>query len=231
MNQPDASKRAGLLVAGGTGLIGREVIAQAREQSHWQPLYMLARRALPVASDVRLLQVDFGALPPLPESTFACCALGTTTAVAGSNDAFRAVDLHAVVAFALAAKRAGAKRFAVVSALGANVGSSVFYNRTKGEAEQALIDIGFDALIIARPSLLLGDRASLGQPTRFGERLAVMAAGPLAGMIPRKWRPIHAATVARAMLRTLRECVPGTTILESADLLTWGEPARPPQAN
>lgn len=84
--------------------------------------------------------------------------------------AFRAVDHAAVLAFAWAAQRAGAQRFFVVSALGADAGSRVFYNRVKGEMEDALRVLGFSTLAIFRPSLLLGRRAQ----ARLGER--VMAA-------------------------------------------------------
>jgi uncharacterized protein YbjT (DUF2867 family) len=114
------------------------------------------------------------------------------------------------------------RRFATVSALGASSRSANFYNRTKGEAEEALAALGFETLIIARPSLLAGDRASLAQAQRTGERLALALTRPLAGLIPLAWRPIDAATVARALLRALREGKPGQQILESADLQRRG---------
>jgi len=213
---------AGLLLAGGTGLVGREVARLAAADPQWQPLRLLARRAVPVPAGAQLLQVDFKALPALPPCAAACCTLGTTLAVAGSKEAFRAVDFDAVLAFARAAQRAGVRRFAAVSALGASSRSANFYNRTKGEAEEALAALGFETLIIARPSLLAGDRASLAQAQRTGERLALALTRPLAGLIPLAWRPIDAATVARALLRAVREGKPGQQILESADLQRRG---------
>jgi uncharacterized protein YbjT (DUF2867 family) len=86
----------------------------------------------------------------------------------------------------------------------------------------ALVGLGFASLVIARPSLLAGDRAALGQPARAGERLALALTAPLASLIPRAWRPIDAATVARAMQRALAEGRPGARIVESAELQELG---------
>ncbi len=208
------------LLAGASGLIGRELAAQ------WPgpgPLHLLVRKPLAaVNSAQRVHVVDFAALPPLPAADAAFCCLGTTIKVAGSQAAFRGVDFDAVLAFARAAQRAGAKRFAVVSALGANPGSSTFYNRVKGKMEAEAAKLGFASVVIARPSLLAGNRAALGQPLRLGERLALAATAPLAGWIPKAWRPIPAATVARALLRATQRAKPGVQILESAALQDLG---------
>ena len=208
------------LLAGATGLIGREV---ARHWTGPGPLHLLVRR------DTRALQplhrvhvVDFAALPPLPQAERAFCCLGTTIKAAGSQAAFRAVDHTAVLTFARAAQRAGVRHFAVVSALGAHARSRGFYNRVKGEVEGELSTLGFASLVIARPSLLSGDRASLAQPARLGERLALMLTAPLAPFIPKTWRPIEAAVVARAMLRALDKPTPGLRVLESAQLQELG---------
>lgn len=208
------------LLAGGTGLIGREVAQQ------WPgpgPLHLLVRRAVQPANPTqRVHVVDFAALPPLPAADAAFCCLGTTIRAAGSQEAFRAVDLDAVLAFARAAQRAGVTRFAVVSALGANAQSSVFYNRVKGEMEAELGRIGFAHLVVARPSLLAGNRAATGQPTRLGERLTLAVTAPLAPLIPKAWRPIHAATVARALRLALAQDGPAVQVLESGALQDLG---------
>jgi uncharacterized protein YbjT (DUF2867 family) len=207
------------LLAGATGLIGTEV---ARQWTGPGLLHLLLRRPVTPAGAAPHLQrvhvVDFGALPALPRASDAFCCLGTTIKAAGSQAAFRAVDFDAVLAFARAARRAGVKRFAVVSALGANPSSAAFYNRVKGEMEEALAGLGFASLVIVRPSLLAGDRTALGQPRRVGERLALALTAPLAPLIPKTWRPIAATNVARAMQRALAEGRPGVRIVESAEM-------------
>jgi len=211
------------LLAGATGLIGHEIAASWTGPGK---LHLLVRRAVPVTGPAPRLQrvhvVDYAALPALPAAEEAYCCLGTTIKVAGSQAAFRAVDFEAVLAFARAAQRAGVRRLAVVSALGASAKSATFYNRVKGEMEEALAGLGFDSLVVARPSLLDGDRAGLGQPQRLGERLGLALTAPLAPLIPKAWRPIRAATVARAMRRALAEARPGVRIVESAELQDLG---------
>lgn len=164
--------------------------------------------------------VDFSALgragvAGLPPVDWAFCCLGTTIQVAGSQAAFRAVDFDAVLAFARAAKVAGASRLAVVSSLGADAKSVVFYNRVKGEMEQALAALDLPHLVIARPSLLLGDRTAMGQPNRPGELLAQMLLPAFGWMVPRRLLPISAEAVARAMLEALTTKTPGVQVRES----------------
>lgn len=211
------------LLAGATGLIGREL---ARHWTGPGPLHLLVRRAGTAHGAVmplhRVHVIDFAALPPLPQADRAFCCLGTTIKAAGSQEAFRAVDHTAVLAFARAAQRAGVRHFAVVSALGASARSRSFYNRVKGEMEAELATLGFASLVIARPSLLAGDRASLGQPARLGERLALALTAPLGAFIPKAWRPIEATAVALALLRALDKPMPGLRVLESAQLQELG---------
>ena len=208
------------LLAGATGLIGREIAAQWQGKGR---LHLLVRRPLAAhAPEHTQHLVDFAALPPLPSAQEAYCCLGTTIKAAGSQAAFRAVDFDAVLAFARAARAAGVKRFAVVSALGADARSANFYSRVKGEMEAALAEVGFACLVIARPSLLVGDRTALGQPARLGEALAVTLTRPVAGFIPKPWRPIAAARVARAMLRAVAEGERGLRVLSSAEMQDLG---------
>ncbi len=208
------------LLAGATGLIGRELAVQWPGPGQ---LHLLVRRNLAVASALQQVHVvDFAALPPLPPADIAFCCLGTTIAAAGSQAAFRAVDFDAVLAFARAAQEAGVRQLAVVSAMGADAGSSVFYNRVKGEMETELGRLGFARLVVARPSLLAGDRAATGQPTRWAERITLALTAPLAPLIPKAWRPIQAATVARAMVRALAQDGPAIQVLESAALQDLG---------
>jgi uncharacterized protein YbjT (DUF2867 family) len=110
----------------------------------------------------------------------------------------------------------------VVSALGASASSGVFYNRVKGELEQAVITLGYDSVLLARPSLLLGDRAALGQSVRTGERIAAALSAPLGWLMPRSVRPIPAATVALGLLRAVQQCGKGVYTVPSHELLVLG---------
>ncbi len=211
------------LLAGATGLTGHELAALwAAAVPSPATLHLLVRRALPAGARQKVHVVDFQQLPVLPAASSAYCCLGTTIKVAGSQAAFRAVDHTAVLAFARAARAAGVQRFAVVSALGASPRAVSFYSRVKGEMEADLATLGFASLVIARPSLLAGKRSALTQAPRLGEQLALAFTAPLTPFIPKAWRPIEAATVARALLRAVAQGTPGVRVLESAALQDLG---------
>jgi uncharacterized protein YbjT (DUF2867 family) len=142
----------------------------------------------------------------------AFCCLGTTIRQAGSQEAFRAVDQELVLAFARRARELGTRHLLVISALGADPGSSVFYNRVKGETEEALKAMDWPQLTIVRPSLLLGPRREF----RLGERLAA----PLLRWIPGKYRGV--AALARALWRLALEENDGIRIVESDELRRLG---------
>lgn len=213
-----------VLIAGATGLVGGELTRQLLARTPPVRVRALVRRPPPSADPRMQWQtVDFAQLPALPPTDEAYCCLGTTIRQAGSQSAFKAVDLDAVLAFARAARAAGARRFAVVSALGASPRSPNFYSRVKGEMEAAIAGLGFDHLVIARPSLLAGDRASLGQPHRSGEKLALWLSGPIAALMPKRLRPIDATAVARGMMLALQQRRPGVRIVESGELQELGD--------
>jgi len=188
-------------VAGGTGLVGRAILEGLLADASVAAVHALGRRA-PGVSHAKLTPhvVDFGALPPLPPLDEVYLALGTTIKAAGSQPAFRAVDFDANLAVARAALAAGARRCGLVSAMGADAKSRIFYNRVKGELEEALAELKFEGLVIARPSLLVGDREALGQPPRAAERVATAVSKILGPLVPVNYRPIDAAAVARALL-------------------------------
>lgn len=201
----DAALPRSVLIAGASGLVGREILQGLLADDSVAMVHSLGRRELQLKHP-RLTQhrVDFSrALPALPSVGEAFVALGTTIKVAGSQEAFRAVDFDAVLAVAKAAKAAGASRLGVVSAMGADPRSRIFYNRVKGEMEAAISALGFDTLVIARPSFLVGDREALGQPVRGGEKLALNVSKWLAPLIPDNLKAIEAATVARALLKAV----------------------------
>jgi len=203
------------LLAGSTGLIGQALLPMLLASPRHVQVHALVRRdSLAAQPKLKVHVVDFQALPTLPHVDDVFIALGTTIKVAGSQAAFRQVDFDAVVNTARAARSAGATRVAVVSALGADAHSSIFYNRVKGEMEAAVAQLGYDSVLIVQPSLLVGDRASLGQPVRAGE----VWGARLMGWLPRSVRPIAASQVASAMLRALPGAPAGVTTLRSGQL-------------
>ncbi len=231
MSRPARSALHRVAVAGASGLVGRALLQALAADAQVHTVHAVLRRAPPAGllpeAKTRAVFADPARLgqpgaPALPAIDAAFCALGTTIRVAGSQAAFRAVDLDAVLAFAHAARAAGAQRLGVVSALGADARSAVFYNRVKGEAEAALIAMGWPRLVIARPSLLLGDRGPLGQPARPGERIAQALTPAIGWLLPRRLRPIRAERVARALHRALAGDVPPLQVLESEALQALG---------
>jgi len=219
-------RRRTAIVAGATGLVGHALVEELLADGGVGSVHVLVRALRPDwrnRSGLTQHEVDYRTkLPVLPTADDAYCCLGTTIKVAGSQEAFRAVDFDAALAFARAAQAAGATRFGLVSALGADAKSSLFYNRVKGETERAIAALGFESMVIARPSLLLGDRTALAQPTRRGERIAAVASGLFGWLMPRSVRPIEAATVARALARSVQRGEPGLFALSSATLQLLG---------
>lgn len=205
------------VVAGATGLVGSHVLQLLIADPAWTRVVTLGRRATPV-QDSKLEQriVNLGALDaiadlPLPHDIF--CCLGTTIRQAGSQDAFRKVDYDYVVSLARAGVRLGAKQFLLVSAIGADPESRVFYSRVKGEAEAAVRQLPYRSIQIFRPSLLLGDRAEF----RLGERIAALLTpllNPLLISRLRRYRPIAASAVAAAMVRVAKEAPRGPNVFE-----------------
>lgn len=213
------------LVIGASGLVGRELLRQLTASgSSYTTVHALLRKPIePAPQGVQMHVVDFAHLPSsLPAADDLYCALGTTIKVAGSKEAFRAVDFDAVIDSARAAHAAGVKRVAVVSALGADAHSRVFYNQVKGEMEAALRVLRFERLVIARPSLLAGARETLDQAPRLGEQLSLMLLRPIGGLLPASIRPIDAAVVARAMCVALSTDGPAAQVIESAALQQLG---------
>ena len=191
------------LLAGATGLVGSYVLKHLLAHPSYSRVEIVVRREIPVR-DAKLIQriVDFEHLGAGMKGIVAAdvfCCLGTTIRKAGSREAFRHVDHDYPLALARYAKTVGAGKFLMVSALGADPRSSVFYNRVKGEVEGAIAAIGLPAAYFFRPSLLMGPRAE----DRPGETIASAIGKVLAPLLIgglRKYRPIHADTVAAAMM-------------------------------
>ena len=192
------------ILAGASGLTGKALLQLLLDQPRYNEIVTVDRRAATAHSvKHRPLQVDFDHLGPFPTCDDAYCCLGTTSKKAGSKEAFRKVDLEYVLAFATAAHAAGAKRFLVVSALGADATSGVFYSRVKGEMELAVSSIGFETVHIFRPSFLVGIADQKRDESRPIEGLSIAAFKALSPILvgpARKYRPIGVDAVGRAML-------------------------------
>src|SRR5258706_3087352 len=218
MNDASPTSRTALF-AGATGSVGHALLPLLLAGKHYRRVHVLLRRTTPHIKASRKLQVhqvDFTRLPAaFPRVDDVFITLGTTIKVAGSEAAFRQVDFDFVVNTAKAARAAGATRLAVVSALGADAKSRVFYNRVKGEMEEAIAQLGYKSIVIAQPSLLLGDRSALGQPVRSSEVWPSRLVGPVSWMMPKGIRPIRAHAVASALLAAILTAKPGVHVLKS----------------
>jgi uncharacterized protein YbjT (DUF2867 family) len=227
MDDASAIPRTALL-AGATGLVGSALLPLLLASKHYRGVHVLLRRAAPgikVSPKLKVHHVDFAMLPaafPTVDDVF--ITLGTTIKVAGSEAAFREVDFAFVVNTARAARAAGATRLAVVSAVGADAKSRVFYNRVKGEMEAAIAQLGYTSVVIAQPSLLLGDRAALRQPVRSLEVWAVRLLGPMSWMLPKGVRPIRARAVASALLTAMLTAKPGVLVVKSGAMQAHDHP-------
>lgn len=206
-------------VVGATGLVGREVVAQLCNDDSIDRVHVITRRPLSDGKhDAKLVQrvVDFDRLENIewPPCDVLLCCLGTTIKIAGSQKAFRQVDFDYVVTSARQARQAGAARLMVVSAMGANRHSGIFYNRVKGEMEAAVASLGFDAVVIFRPSFLAGERIE----PRPGEGFALSALKVGNLFLPKKYRSVPAHAVARAMLAAVQQTQRGVQIVESGQI-------------
>ena len=213
---PHTNSPRNLLILGASGLTGEHLLDRVLSEPTVKRVLAPSRRSLsahphlenPRGNLLEILQQLQG-----PIDTVFCC-LGTTLRQAGSESAFRAIDHDLVLAFARRARELGARHLLVVSALGAAPNSSVFYNRVKGEMEEALKDQAWPQLTLVRPSLLLGPRSDF----RLGERLAA----PLMRWLPGKYRGIEATVLARALWRLALEEDDGVCTVESAQLRRLG---------
>ena len=207
-----------LLLVGATGLVGGHVLEQALADPRIEQVVAPTRRPLTEHPKLEAPRVDFDRLPedaPWWHAHAVVCTLGTTIKVAGSRQAFRRVDHDYPLAVARLARRHGTVTYALNSAMGADAASVIFYNRVKGEVEQALAGVGFTSLTYVRPGLIGGERAE----SRPGERVAIAAVSALRGLLPRRFRLNPAENIARALLESARRAAPGVHVV-SSDALT-----------
>jgi uncharacterized protein YbjT (DUF2867 family) len=214
------------LVAGASGLIGSQLLPLLLASARYDRVIAVGRRPLPLMHpklEQRLLnfdQLEDHRLQLIADDVF--CCLGTTLRQAGSREAFYKVDYLYVVKLAALTAANFASQLLVISSMGADAGSRVYYNRVKGEMEAAVRQTPFRAIHVFRPSLLLGDRAE----KRLGERLGAVVLRALRPVLRgplRKYRSIEAATVARALLRAAETEETGLQVYPSDAITRLGE--------
>ncbi len=208
-----------LLHVGSTGLVGRHLLEQALADDRVRSVVAPVRRALPQRHRKLLAPViHFNALPadaPWWRADAVVCTLGTTMQKAGSKDRFRLVDHEYPLEVAQLARTHGARVFVLNSAIGADPGSAIFYNRVKGELERDLEALGFDSLTFVRPGLIGGER-DVPRPREERAARLLRALGPV---VPRRWRINPAQKIAARMLEAALEARHGTHVVRSTELV------------
>lgn len=196
------------VIIGASGLIGKFCLSYLLMDKNYSEVIAVSKRPLPIKdSKLKNIVCDFDFLESYSNELIAddvFCCLGTTIKVAKTKENFKKVDLEYPLRLANISKKNGATKFLVVSAMGANKNSSIFYNQVKGELEEQLKTIGFKGLYIFRPSLLLGMRTEF----RLGEKIAVMSSKiwtPILSIFAKQYKPIDAMVVAHAMYQKATE--------------------------
>ncbi len=206
------------LVVGSTGLIGSQLIELLLQDDYYTKVIAISRNPLAleqpklvtIIADVDLLASHKTSLV----ADHVYCCLGTTIKKAKTKEAFRKIDFDYPLLVAQLTKELGAISYLLVSALGANKNSSVFYNKVKGEVEEAIQQVGFKAYHIIRPSLLLGPRVE----KRDGEQSIQKVFSAIDFLIPKKYKAIESIKVARAMIALAKQNSAGNFIHESKEL-------------
>jgi uncharacterized protein YbjT (DUF2867 family) len=218
-----------VLLAGSSGLVGSHTLPELLNNKSISKIILIVRSKQAV-SDPRIIQVvtSFDQLSSVDLSSFgvdhidaAICALGSTIKMAGSKSEFKKIDCFYVLAFAELAKKFGAKKFSVISALGANAASPVFYNKVKGEMEEGLSKLHFDTLTIIRPSLLLGERRESDKrlAEKFFIKLSPILNQTLVGPL-KKYRGIEAKKVASHLANSLKSEERGLVFIENEQMIS-----------
>lgn len=206
------------LLLGATGLVGGHCLDLLLNDETYEKVVTLGRKKIE-RENPKLIQhiIDFDNLEEhahLFQVQDVFCCLGTTIKTAGSQEAFRKVDFTYPVEAARLASQNGAEQFLIVTASGANAKSFIFYNRVKGETEEAIKSFSFKSIQIFRPSLLLGNRKEYRAGERVGEKILKAFKFLLIGGL-RKYRAIQASEVARAMVRMAKAVPHGVHVYES----------------
>ena len=209
-------KRHTALLAGATGLVGGECLRLLLGNDAYSRVTVVTRRELPRewrSAKLHPVVTDFEHLGQVRDALGAdhvYCALGTTIRKAGSRARFRQVDQEFPLRLAQLTRMEGASHLSIVSALGADARSRVFYSRVKGEVEDALRAMNWPSLAILRPSVIAGDRKEPRPMERLAEHLLRFA--------PATWKPVPAADIAGAMIHAALSGRSGVRIVQSRDI-------------
>ena len=209
------SCKKSVLLLGATGLTGGKCLQQLVNNSNFDQVITLTRRPLVNIDHPKIKSIIFNfnnmTCEDMINAEHLICTLGTTMKKAGTKDNFFTIDHDYALKIARIGRKNGIKYMHIVSALGANPRSLFFYNRTKGQLEQALQELGFSGLTILRPGLLLGKRREF----RAGEEVFKSVCHKLALLTPAKYKPIQAETVATALVRAVQKADSGLRIMET----------------
>ncbi|HEX8460307.1 MAG TPA: NAD(P)H-binding protein [Segetibacter sp.] len=212
------------VVLGATGLIGEQLVQQLLNDPAFSKVRILVRRPVQLShSKLEVAIVDFNKLSDyeskLGKGDFIFCCIGTTQKqVKGDKALYRKIDFDIPVNAAKLGIKAGFTKYFLVSAVGANAASQNFYLKLKGEVEAAITDIGFSALHVFRPSILLGKRKELRVAELFGkgvmQAISVFFAGAL-----KKYKGIKGEDVAKAMIAAAKSDTKGLTMYEYEEMV------------
>jgi uncharacterized protein YbjT (DUF2867 family) len=203
-----------VLLVGSTGVVGGHVLRLALAEERFGSVVAPTRRPLPPHPKLVNPVVDLGALDAGADwwaVDGVISALGTTQRIAGSPEAFRAVDHGYTLAVARRAREAGATQLALTSSLGADTGARSFYLRTKGEIERDLGTLGYTSLTIVRPGLLGGARSE----RRLAEDVGKVVLGVLGPIVPARFRISRPERVAEVLVEAIAAGRPGRHVVES----------------
>ena len=214
------------LVAGGTGLVGSQLVKLLIQSTKFDGVKVLVRKENPTQIEgADVLEVDYERLSEFEQYLKAdviFCCLGTTIKKAGSKEKFRKVDYAYPYELAKLCLKNGDIQFNIITANGANSNSFFFYNRVKGDIEKALEGLNIQNLNIFRPSLLLGKRNEKRITEEVGSIFASVVNPLLVGKL-KKHRAIQGLTVARAMLNVSLKNLSGIHYIESNDIQKIGK--------
>lgn len=209
------------LIAGSTGLVGSELLNQLIDEPTYTKIHLLVRKEVHHDSPKVVCHIiDFDTLSEFNPGTIihdAFCTLGTTIKKAGTKENFKKVDYQYVLALGEKAKSLNVEKFLMVSSLGANHKSKIFYNNVKGAIEKSLSTLGLNQLFIFRPSLLMGER----KEHRSAEKTAIQIykiINPLFIGKLKKYKGIQAKQVAKAMMITALQSKNNFKIFESDEI-------------